>query len=518
MSTAHLRLAVVEESPAVRGTIGTDALVYDVRARVPQPVESLEIAAVLESMGVTDAVAYEDYGAENTFELAERIFGDVRARDEHDAAIASVHRRTRRRLNLVTPGRIDTSARNLVSLTPLAMLIAATQALAGAGWSGGSILAVSLGVTTAMLLTMGPMAAISRRTSILISFGYRASAHRFLTMSSFATLLGCLIIGGLAAEAVSRRWQLGDGELSIFALSLAGFALFWLLAMGLVTLGEPAPVALSLIAGLGLGIVAGVQLGGEAGVAIGYGATVVLLVGAWAYAAPREIERRVRLPAGVGIVEAIPYVCVGTAVAVLIAVPHPLGWFGGGTETTFDRLLTFELSLLLALLPLLLAAGFGDRILRTFWTFAEALREENSVDGFRRCVTGYVLRGLASYILVLGALSFLTVLAVELAMREGRLDDVSRLVFWCGLGGFLLLGVGQYCSTFMLGLSLPRQALGPLLVGLAVLAVLGIPLSERDFELAAVAFVGAAGAFAVAATIACIDVLIEVPRRYSTAF
>ena len=81
-------------------------------------------------------------------------------------------------------------------------------------------------------------------------------------------------------------------------------------------------------------------------------------------------------------------------------------------------------------------------------------------------------------------------------MRAGRLDDVSQLVFWCGLGGFLLLGIGQYCSTFMLGLSLPRHVLAPLLVGLVVLGVLGLPLAERSFELAAVAFVAAAAAFA----------------------
>ena len=58
-------------------------------------------------------------------------------------------------------------------------------------------------------------------------------------------------------------------------------------------------------------------------------------------------------PAGVGLVDALPYVTVGTAMALLLALPHPLGWYGSGVGTTFDRLLTFELSLLLALLPLL---------------------------------------------------------------------------------------------------------------------------------------------------------------------
>ena len=505
---------------AVRNVMGTDAVVYEVRERVPQPVEPLEIAAVLESMGITDAVASEDYGAESSFELAEQIFEDVRARDEHDDAVEAVRKRARRmaRPELGTFGRIDTSARNLVVVTPLVMLVVATQALAAAGWAAGTILAVSVGVTAAMLLTMGPMVAIGRRTSILLGFGYRSTAHRFTTFASFATLLGCVLAAGVSVEIASQLGRFESNELSTFALSLTGFALFWLLAMGLTTLGASGPVALALAAGLGLGITAGFQAGGEAGVAVGYGVTVVLLVAIWAFIHPRYIERRVRVPVGLAFAEASPYVLVGSAMAVLLAVPHPLGWFGKGGGTTFDRLLTFELSLLLALVPLLVGMGFGNKILRRFWDFAAVAREQDSVDGFRRGATRYVLRGLAGYAFVLCGLSILTAVAVELAMREGRLDDVSRLVFWCGLGAFLLLGLGQYCSTFMLGLSLPRQALGPLLVGLAVLVVVGLPLSERDFELAAVAFVAATAAFAAAATIACIDVLSEVPRRYSTAF
>ncbi len=503
---------------ALRSGVRADAVIEEVRARVPQPVEPLEIAAVLESIGITDAVAAEDYGAASSFELAERIFDDVRER-AGDVHRVSRRARSLRRLNLdlMSPGRFDRSARNLVSLMPLAMLVVATQALGASGWSSRSILALSFGVTAAMLLTMGPMVAIGRRASILLSFGYRASAHRFVTLSSFGTLLGCVVAGSIAVEIASRYWPI-DELRSTFALSLVAFALLWLLAMGLVILRAPAPVAVALGAGLGVGLAAGSQFSGSAGVAIGYGTAVLLLAVFWALVHPREIERRVRLPAAIGLAEAIPYVTVGTAMALLLVLPHPLGWYGGGKGTTFDQLLTFEQSLLLALLPLLVATCYGDRILRSFWGFAEVIRDENSVDGFRHKATAYVFRGLANYVFVLFGLSILTGLGVEFAMREGRLDDASRLVFWCGLGAFLLLGVGQYCCTFMLGLSLPRHALAPLLVGLTVLGVLGLPLAERNFELAAVAFVAATGAFAGTATIACLDVLREVPRRYATAF
>jgi hypothetical protein len=339
-----------------------------------------------------------------------------------------------------------------------------------------------------------------------------------VTLSSFGTLLGCVIGGALAAQLASRHWAIDDAERSIFTWSVAAFALLWLLAMGLVVLRAPAVVAVVFAGGLGVGMILGDLVSGAAGVTAGYGTTVALLAVFWALMHPRKIERRIRQPAAVGLLEAVPYVTVGTAMALLIALPHLLGWYGGGQGSTFDQLLTFELSLLLALLPLLVATSFGDWILRSFWAFAEILRDDHSMDGFRRGATLYIVRGLGIYALVLGGLSIATAAGVELAMRSGRLDEVSQLVFWCGLGGFLLLGLGQYCSTFMLGLSLPRHVLAALLVGLVVLVVLGLPLAERDFELAAVAFVAAAGAFAAASAVACFDVLRDVPRRYSTAF
>ena len=145
----------------------------------------------------------------------------------------------------------------------------------------------------------------------------------------------------------------------------------------------------------------------------------------------------------------------GAALRPLLAVPHPLGWFGEGGGNTLDRLLTFELSLLLALVPLLLATAVGDMILRSFWQVAADLRDEQRGDGFRRGLMRYIIRGLARYVLVLGALTAATVAGVEVAVRAGRLDDLSLPVFLFGLAAFRLLGVGQYASTFMLGIVLP---------------------------------------------------------------
>jgi hypothetical protein len=502
------KLAVVTE---------LDALVAEVSARVPQPVDPLEITAVLESMGITDDVAREDYAAASSFELADRIFEPVRDRylatppDKRPQSSVLPERDA-------PPGRVDASARTLVSLAPLTLLVMATQALARSGWNAGWILALSFGVTAAMLLAMGPIVAMSRRVSLLLGFGYRGAAHRYLALASLAAFVACALVAGTVVVVAGELGRFEPDERWIFAGALAGFALFWLLAVGLTLLGLSGLAVTAVALGVGVGALVGFEDGPVAGVAAGYGATVLGLAAVWAHARPRGHEPRLRPPRGAAAVETAPYVAAGLLFAVFVAVPHPLGWFGEGGRNTLDRLLTFELSLLLALVPLLLATAVGDIILRSFWEVAADLRDESSVDGFRRGLMRYIIRGLVRYVLVLGCLTAATVACVEVAVRAGRLDDLSWPVFWFGLAAFGLVGVGQYSSTFMLGIALPGHVLVPLLTGVVVLTAVGVPLSSNDYRLAAAAFAAAALAFAVVATFTCIRALRESPRRYSTAF
>lgn len=495
-------------------------LAEDVRARVPQPVDMLEIAAVIESMGITDAVAAEDYGVESSFELAEHIFEVVRARPveplhaghEPDFSHLPAERTE-------SPALLDTSARGLLALAPLGMLVIGLEVLAAAGWSTGSILALSFGVTAAMLLTSGPIVAIGRRTSIYLGFGYRATASRFITLSSLATLIACSAIGLTALGLTSALGLFSAEQRSIFTASVAGYALLWLLAAGLTLAGASRLVVAVLTVGLALGIGAGVAFGTTIGMAVGFGATIAALAAAWCVIYPRGKERAFQVPSTGGIVlDASPYIAFGSAFALFLVAPHLLGWFGSSRASALDQLTTLELSFLLALLPVLLATGVSERTLRSFWDFSRERRAQDTADGFRRGITGYVREGLVRYALVLGGLSIATAAGFELTVYAGGLEGASQIVFVCGLAGFFLVGLGQFSCLFMLGLALPQHALKPLLAGLLVLGGLGIPLSLIDFRLAALAFAFGALAFAGAAIAGCLTVLAEIPRRYSTAF
>jgi hypothetical protein len=489
-----------------------DLLVRNVGERVPQPIDVLEIAAVVESMGITDTVAAEDYGVSDAFELADQVFESVRARPGESAPVGHDPEPQRdERPNALVGG--------LLALAPLCVLLIGLQALALAGWGTGAILALSIGITASMLLTSGPIVAIGRRTSVYLGFEQVDSARRFITRASLATLLACIAVGVLALGVTSLLSVLSLEERSIFAAALVAYALLWLLASGLSLAGASALVCGTLVGGLALAIVSGVALGTPAGVAIGYAATTAALLVAWCLHYPFR-RRPTLLPNATGplLLDSAPYVLFGSAFALFLIGPHLLGWMGAGDDTVIDRVTTLELSLLVALVPVVLATGVSERVLRSFWDVARALRRETAADGFRRGVRSYVLSGLARYAVVLGALSAATALVYEALVLSGVLEHGSQLVFLAGLVGFLLLGLGQFGCLFLLGLALPARALTPLLTGLLVLAAVGVPLSLVDFRFAAVGFAVAAAVFAAAAIAACLTVLAEIPRRYSTAF
>ena len=56
----------------------TEELAATIQERCRQPINSLQIAALLESAGITDAIAQRRYGYQDVFTLAEWVRQDLR--------------------------------------------------------------------------------------------------------------------------------------------------------------------------------------------------------------------------------------------------------------------------------------------------------------------------------------------------------------------------------------------------------------------------------------------------------
>ncbi|HXH97397.1 MAG TPA: hypothetical protein VNH40_09330, partial [Gaiellaceae bacterium] len=272
-----------------------------------------------------------------------------------------------------------------------------------------------------------------------------------------------------------------------------------------------------LAAGLAVGIPATLALGDALGIGVGYGACIATLVAGWLTVYTLEKVPPLTGPApGLLVLESAPYIVFGSAFGVMLLEPHLLGWFGAGMSG-MPALRTLELSLLLALPPLLLVSGMSDRIVRSFWASAERRQRFEGPAGFRRSTTFFVRRQLTHYTYVLATMSALLVVAVEGAVALG-FSSVSQLVFLPGVGAFLLIGVGQLGAMLMLGLGLLAQPVMALLAGIAVVAAAGAPVAAFDFRLAAPAFLVGAAAFAALSLRACLRLRGEADYDYAKAF
>jgi uncharacterized membrane protein YccF (DUF307 family) len=496
------------------------SLAKSLARQVPRPLDPLELAAVIESMGITDAVAQEQYHADNGFALAERVFPLVHARaaDYHESELSRGVRDGERETR--TKGVLASSAGALVVLAPFGLLVGTLHILARDGWDSGSLLALSLGVVAAMLLFSGPGVAIGVRASIYVGLGYRSTARRFVEIASLSTVIGCWIVAALAFAGETALSMFDERQRLIFSSTLAVFAALWLLVASLAFIERPLLAIWCLVSALLMGVAVGAaETSYDLGLVVGTGTAMVFLFSAWVFAGRESDPRRVRLPsAGRMFSDSAPYVAFGGGFALLLLEPHLLGWFGRSAAGRLPTLGTFELSLNLALAPLLFATVVLERITRSFWTFAEEQRHSDDRGSFSSALNRAYRARLLLYAGLVASLSLADAAAFEVARVLGAFSTASPTVFFGGLAGFLLIAIGQFVCLVLLGFSLPATALTPLAVGIAVLTITGIPAALIDFRAAALAFPFGAAAFCATALTQGRHVLRSADYHYATAF
>lgn len=498
------------------------ALADDLSARIPQPLDRLELAAVIESDGVTDEVARADYQAETVFTLAEQVFPLVLERTiaaRRPGAAHDPHARARERegRRALVSGALST----LLALMPLVLLVAVTEILAHARWTSGKVLALSFGVTTAMLLTSGPLLAISRRTCMYRGFGYHAMASRYLRngASALALVTSCASAAGFAAASLTGLAT--SAERQVFCIALAASGLLWIQATYLLLAEDAAWLAGTIGAAVAAGGGAELLISSPpTAVAVATGVALLLLL--------CGIARRAR-PKGDTIpfprlsllaAEGVPYAAYGFGVMIFLLGPHVLGWLGTTDGLSRLHALTgLELSLLFALVPLLLANTLLEPLLRGFWSHTRALQEGGDAAAFRLGVASFHRRRIAVYAAALAALVVLAATAFSVLVyvtSGGR--SLSNLVFLLGLVGYCLLGYGQFSCLVMLSLGQPRLAARSIGCGIVVSYGVAAPLALVDFRYVAIGLACGAATFALASTYAWRSLIRRADHCYAAAF
>ncbi len=483
--------------------------------RIPLPVDSLELAAVIESSGINDDIARMQYEAEDVFELAERVY-------------PAVIRVANRRAPIVTRTtgqgsdsdlRSDMSSRGFLAVSIVGLLFVLLIVVSRLGWSIGWTLALSFGAIIAMVVTSGPLLVIARQASLYLGLGQYDSARRFTLVSCAVTAAACVIV---ALVLLALGWMLGvaaPSERIVLTVSIVAYGLVWILASAPTLRGHARRAVGCFVGSLVLAVSIGIVAGSSAGLVSGYFACLFTLSVGWRKTFGSEETRRHQLPRLVRLaVEGGLYLLYGVAFSLLFLVPHVMGWLGNGGVSIVRNLQTFELSFVLAFPPAVLVSGIHEVALECFW---KSMRDRISYadqisfnSGLSRLHRHQVVR----YLGLLGIASASAIIVVESVVISGRLQGMSQLVFLLAIVAMGLLGIGQLNAMFLLSLSQPGVALAVTVLGLVIVTGLGVPLVLIDYRLAAVAAAVGAAVYAGGTLLGCRRLFGLADHHYSRVF
>lgn len=503
-------------------TAAISELAGEVLRRDAQPIDYLEIAAVLESMGITDQLAAQHYGAPDIFVLAENVLEQVRIKQHALEPTDACANQPTPHLSIWQALR--DYAGGPIALLPNLVLLIMISVFAWLGqWNEGQVLAMSLGMTAGMLVTNGFVQAIMRRASLSLGLGSLRTASRFLRTSLL--LAGSILAGIVILALLVASWMgwFTFQERLIFGLAFLGLSTIWLLAGVLSLVRASGWLGLGLVVGLLTSYVidrlvapfsnAHLALGSIVGFAVTVGLIVYRVRQSLATPAKGGKDDRVFLPPATYLIhEALPYFSYGSLYMILILIPHVLGWVGyrGPDQSWSFGITSLEGGLTLSLPPLVLVGGIAERTLRLFWQRAQATQQETpgqNPERFSQTLITFYWQQLRRYLLVLALISagiytlFQLSISTMLLPRFLALPSLAILVlvFHAGLATYYLVGWGWFNCMFSLTLGRPQLALQAVIVAIIITLIVGVPLSLGvHFSYAALAFI--AGALAFAAT------------------
>lgn len=494
-------------------------LAAEVAQRSAQPVDGLEVTAILESIGFTDDVASQRFDAADVFALGETVFDTIKT-------------------ERMSPRRVDSPAQAFVSrketvadylkgplglVPPILLLLLVTAFGQWGGWTPQQTLVFSAGMTASLMVTNGLLQGIGRRTAIYLGMSKPRMAARYLLASTtFATATVC----GLVLLTLFVLNQIGlstSDNLGVFLLSFAGLTVVWMAAGGLSLLQQPYWLSIALACGLLLGSLVSFVLTPATtyhlaiGCAVGYIATLAVIFIALRRrfaslaARPTSSKALTKLPAPAYLVnEATPYFAYGFAYMVLIFLPHIFGWFGQlpGGQNRSDAVANLEIGLSLSMPPLILACGAAENAMRRFWrqvAIIQAGTPATVTDHFGVALLAFVAQQRRSYLKVLTILTVLAAVAFQYMLGSGWIEqwlpqaDRSQLsfLFHMSLVAYWLMGLGLFNCMFAVTLGRPQVALRSVVWGVVVMVATGAMLSSLSFTSAVFAFGLAAFVFAV---------------------
>jgi len=397
----------------------TSELIRTVVPAIPRAVDELHVAAVLESMGVTDQAAHDTYHHDDVFALADAMARQMPAVTGPAAAgDLPVPARSGGTLRLLTHG--------LLYLLPTTVYPAVLIALGAPAMIRGMVFSTSLGWVWGM-----GMSAVAYQ---LAGHGQDRSAGQALRLLGLAGLAVALLTAILLAIT-------GPGSAGMVAFVVAqmcfqlmsGVLVFYRHELRLAVTMLPASVAgvVLLLSGYSPGLVMPTLAAGALSI-------LLLAVTAWVTSmrAPERPDSAEKVTLSRTIAGAGPSICYAALCAAFLLL-------------TDARFLVGAIDLAIAALPLILGMGMLEwRAHRFTDEVGELWGRSATCAEFRRDAWRLLLKGLASCLAVLGGLGAVLLLILResgaLSARGAMLIDAHVLLGGAFFLGFILARYQQF--------------------------------------------------------------------------
>ena len=450
--------------------------------------DELELAAVLESEGVTDAVAV-GYGATSVFSLSRDLLAEPIPAPATSADATSQPKPRAQSTERLLPSIL----RSVLVLGMMGIMLVGVQWYEAAMHVlGVPDQATLMGMFAGMVIASGMMQATGWRVSVALSQGTPGVVRPVMRLGlTFG--MGIALVVSVVLVLIGVWQQLPFAGLLGLGTSCLGLTLLLLLSGGLVLLNRTPFVGAALGLGGGVAWLAHfLKLTADSGfatVAIGY-VTAIVLLATMLILTVRRLVRGGRNthrlpPLGQLMYNATPYLFYGTLTVLYVFVGQISGWIGRLPDgwTRSEAIGALNIAHLLGLMTIVLSQGVAEYGLRIFWHVVREAQEHTKlfdyetlktlVGGFLRRHLRIVMFSQIGIAVVFAALALWAWQVFQLAPVLGPLEPamlVSSMI------GYSLLLWGLFGCSFSVTVAHPWLAVQALFAATLIELVCGLSL------------------------------------------
>ncbi len=516
-----------------------------VRETAGVPMNFWAVAALLESRGLRDVDAKEQYGRRSIFDLAMTVFGALLS---PDAAAASSEEEEKEKDSWLsqTLNFVRLYAKGMIFAMPMAGQIAAILVLRYSLWAW-----LEFSVMQASLVAMGTIASFVVSGGIVQAIGregtfYQGQRNPILLDRVCRTLLfsGMVLMLAVAVITVCVNTIFPYFDYSQLMVVLLYFLLLtplWLLLAILYMLRDNLAILCSTLIGTAIVHLVMSVLGWGIYAAHGFGLVVASLsAGAWGWWRLHRMKKKAdpknelaRLPRPAILLHIIkPFLVYGTLYFSFLFVDRIVAW--SASDYRLPLIIWFrtayELGMDWALLSLVLTFAVLEYTVHQFNQLLIPIQQDFKGHDFRghnhyfwrfykRQNLILLVVGLISIVLTYWSILQLRRFEEIQEVRDFFASPITYFVYWCAALGYLLLAFALLNGLFLFSLARPIYVIRSIIWGFAVNIVCGFILSRLiAFEYAVLGLIAGSAVFALLAHREIRHVLRHLDYYYYSAF